>query len=106
MTQRKGEDNGKVTLAKIGQKLDDHIEVERQFYTDMKAEIKCCHTKISDVKDILSKGEGKIAQNRDAIIDVKEDIDKHVGNHWKMITLMVTVSSVIATVISIILTHI
>ena len=89
--------NGKVTLAKVEQRLEDHIIQQEKDFIDVKSDLKVVVNSISDIKQILVEGDGKIKRNFMLF-------EKHIKSHKFWITtsiaLCVLITAIGALVVS------
>jgi len=90
--------NGRLTLAKLEQKLEDHLIQQEKDFEEVKENVKDIKISVNDIKGILIAGEGKIKRNFMLI-------STHVDYHWKMWAGIGTIITLIATIISVAVGH-
>lgn len=88
--------SGKITLAKVEQKLEDHCEQQEKDFSEIKVDIKDIKTDMQKMMNILTSGDGKIKRNY-------MFIDNHIKGHRWWAVFIVSICVGLATITSIVI---
>jgi len=83
--------NGKVTLAVLGQRVEDHIQDNFQDHVEIKNDLK-------EIKNILINGTHKINENRTILsnhLDWHKERKEETRLHWVIVGTIATIAGVI-----------
>lgn len=79
-------------MAKIEQKLEDHVVQQDKDFDELKADVKDIGKDVSDIKQILTEGDGKIKRNFMLI-------NSHKRKHWQFVTVSIAICSILVALI-------
>lgn len=100
MTKQRVDDsgNGKVTLAKIGQRLDDYIEHTNKALDELKKDSNETREIVHELKNILIQGEGKIKRNYQLISEHERKNEREKTNNIKLAGVLAAIISAVVSV--------
>ena len=86
--------NGRITLAKVEQRLEDYIGHNDRNITDIKLNQEKTNNMLHEIRGILIEGNGKIRRNSEIVKDHLECHDKNEEKLFRKIKLFIGGASV------------